>query len=318
MRVFDQLPRQADRQEFLALKAIPVRIAHKADAQRVAIDCANQLFVLRQLRCGVLLHGDLRGLPHSLNAHAAAEPRDVDLADVFALADAEHRARVELFAPLRLRAEGVGRRTLVVLRVPAGVHSEDADARDQFNSIRSVVLPFRKQLFGLRLRVAPALLAPAAQDDGIGRAVAKVERYGIVEGRRHRDGHFKDRGHVAADFVQRVRAAGDRARALPVSKVVVPVVAAAHRRNARALRVRHRQLRRLDGRGLCAAARERKRHHRAEEKGNESFHGGVLAFCVVMIIDGRGGGKVPAWMEKAREGGGMPPSLPRRLTVLTT
>ena len=205
MRVLDQLPRQTDRQELFALEAVPARIAHEPDAQRVAIDCANQLFLLRQRRCGLLLHSDLRGLPHSLNAHAAAQPRDVDLADVFALADAEHRARVELFAPLRLRAEGVGR----TAAVPERVDGEDADRRDHLDGVCPVVLPLRRKRLSLRLGVAPARVVPVPQRDGIGRIIAEIERYGVEIGGRRCKGHFQHRRDIAAVFVQRVRAAGN-------------------------------------------------------------------------------------------------------------
>ena len=77
---------------------------------------------------------------------------------------------------------------------------------------------------------------------------------------------------IAERLVQRMHAAGDRARALAASGLIVPVVAAAHRRDAHTLRVRHRQLRRLGGRGLCAAAREHKQQHQDQQEGRSLFH----------------------------------------------
>ena len=239
----DQFPRKSHVEVLFPVVAAAVSVAEEADAQRVAVDRADHLLALGERRGGFLLHADLRALLGGIDVHAAAAPRDVDLADVPALADAEHRACVEIFAPRRFRAEGVERPAAVVLRVPLRVHLKNTDARDQFSGVRSVVLPLHAQLFGLRLRVAPALLVPIPQDDGIGRTVAEGKRHGIEEGRRHRDGQFKDRGHVAADFVQRMRAVGDHARALAAFEGVVPVVAAAVRGDACALRVRHRQLR---------------------------------------------------------------------------
>ena len=205
MRVLDQLPRQTDRQKLFALEAVPARIAHEPDAQRVAIDCANQLFLLRQRRCGLLLYSDLRGLPHSQNAHAAAQPRDVDLADVFALADAEHRARVELFAPLRLRAEGVGR----AAAVPERVDGENAVALRQFCAECAVILPLGGHGLGRHAGAAPGVGRPAAETDGIGRIIAEIERYGVEIGGRHCKGHFQYRRDVTGGFVQRMRAAGN-------------------------------------------------------------------------------------------------------------
>ena len=172
----------------------------------------------------------------------------------------------------RLCAEGVERPAAVVLRVPLRVHLKNTDAREQFSSVGSVVLPLHGQFFGSRLRVAPALLVPVLQGDGIGRAVAEGKRHRVVEGRRHRDGHFKSRRAVAERLVQRMHAAGDRARALAASGLIVPVVAAAHRRDAHTLRVRHRQLRRLGGRGLCAASREHKQQHQDQQEGRSLFH----------------------------------------------
>ena len=108
----------------------------------------------------------------------ALAPRDVDLADVFALADAEHCARVELFAPLRLRAEGVGR----TAAVPERVDGENAVALRQFCAECAVILLLGGHGLGRHAGAAPGVGRPTAETDGIGRIIAEIERYGIEIG----------------------------------------------------------------------------------------------------------------------------------------
>ena len=143
----DQLRRKSHVEVFFPVVAAAVGVAEEADAQRVAVDRADHLLALSERRSGFLLHADLRALLGGIDVHAAAAPRDVDLADVLALADAEHRACVQRFAAFCLRAEGVERPAAVVLRVPLRVHLKNTDAREQFSSVGSVVLPLHGQFF---------------------------------------------------------------------------------------------------------------------------------------------------------------------------
>ena len=190
--------------------AAAVSVAEEVDAQRVAVDRADHLLALGERRGGFLLHADLCALLGGIDVHAAAAPRDVDLADVFALADAEHRARVELFCPLRLRAEGVGR----AAAVPERVDGENAVALRQFCAECAVILPLGGHGLGRHAGAAPGVGRPAAETDGIGRIIAEIERYGVEIGGRHCKGHFQYRRDVTAVFVQRVRAAGNDGHAL--------------------------------------------------------------------------------------------------------
>ena len=206
----DQFPRKSHVEVLFPVVAAAVSVAEEADAQRVAVDRADHLLALGERRGGFLLHADLCALLGGIDVHAAAAPRDVDLADVFALADAEHRARVELFAPLRLRAEGVGR----AAAVPEGVDGENAVALRQFCAECAVILPLRRKRLSLRLGVAPARVVPVPQRDGIGRIIAEIEGYGVEIGGRHCKGHSQYRRDVTGGFVQRVRAAGNGGHAL--------------------------------------------------------------------------------------------------------
>ena len=206
----DQLRRKSHVEILFPIVAAAVGVAEEADAQRVAVDRADHLLALSERRSGFLLHADLRALLGGIDVHAAAAPRDVDLADVLALADAEHRARVELFAPLRLRAEGVGR----AAAVPERVDGENAVALRQFCSECAVILPLGGHGLGRHAGAAPGVGRPAAEADGIGRIIAEIERYGVEIGGRHCKGHFQYRRDVTVGFVQRVRAAGNDGHAL--------------------------------------------------------------------------------------------------------
>ena len=174
----DQFPRKSHVEVLFPVVAAAVSVAEEVDAQRVAVDRADHLLALGERRSRFLLHADLRALLGGIDVHAAAAPRDVDLADVFALADAEHRARVELFAPLRLRAEGVGR----AAGVPEGVDGENAVALRQFCAECAVILPLGGHGLGRHAGGAPSVGRPTAETDGIGRIIAKIERYGVEIG----------------------------------------------------------------------------------------------------------------------------------------
>ena len=174
----DQFPRKSHVEVLFPVIAAAVSVAEESDAQRVAVDRADHLLALGERCGGFLLHADLRALLGGIDVHAAAAPRDVDLADVFALADAEHRARVELFAPLRLRAEGVGR----AAGVPEGVDGENAVALRQFCAECAVILLLGGHGPGRHAGGAPGVGRPTAETDGIGRIIAKIERHGVEIG----------------------------------------------------------------------------------------------------------------------------------------
>ena len=206
----DQFPRKSHVEVLFPVVAAAVSVAEEVDAQRVAVDRADHLLALSERRGGFLLHADLRALLGGIDVHAAAAPRDIDLADVFALADAEHRAQVELFCPLLLRAEGVGR----AAGVPEGVDGENAVALRQFCAECAVILPLGGHGLGRHAGGAPGVGRPTAEADGIRRIIAEIEGHGVEIGGRRCKGHFQYSRDVTGGFVQRVCAAGNDGHAL--------------------------------------------------------------------------------------------------------